>query len=301
MSGKTGIGWTESTWNCITGCDRLSDGCLHCYAQTLAARLKAAGNPRYQRDGNPRTSGPGFGLTLHPDKLTDPLHWKSPRMVFVNSMSDLFHDEVPDSFIADIFAVMALAPQHTFQILTKRPRRMCSLLNDPRFGLSVIQEFLELVPEMGQTMFSERWPGWPLPNVWLGTSVEDQRWADQRIPLLLQAPASVHFVSAEPLLGRIDLRPWLPRPWSAIEWAESGEPNPEDYPPMLGWTILGGESGSGHRPMDMPSALALVEQCQQAGVATYVKQDSGPRPGMQGRFSDDVWALKEFPKTRALA
>jgi protein gp37 len=119
----TAIEWTDATWNPTTGCDRVSPGCANCYALTLAARLKAMGQPRYQRDGDPRTSGPGFGLTLHPDKLDEPLRWRKPRMVFVNSMSDLFHEEVPFDFIAKVFDVMARAPQHTFQVLTKRPER----------------------------------------------------------------------------------------------------------------------------------------------------------------------------------
>jgi protein gp37 len=249
MSEKTGIKWTDATWNPVTGCDRVSEGCDHCYALTLAARLKAMGNPRYQTDGPARTSGPGFGLTLHPDKLLEPLRWHSPRMVFVNSMSDLFHPDVPDQFIRDVWDIMVAAPRHTFQILTKRPRRMASLLADT----------------------------WPLPNVWLGVSAENQRWADQRIPLLMKTPAAVHFVSAEPLLGPIFL---------------------EQYPD---WLIIGGESGDGHRPMNPEWAEHLVYQADSSamddfpGTAVFVKQDSGRYPGMQGRLSDALWARKEFP------
>src|SRR6266536_3941321 len=120
---RSAIEWTEATWNPVTGCDRVSEGCDHCYALTLAKRLRAAGNPRYQTDGDPRTSGPGFGLTLHWDVLERPLGWRRPRLVFVNSMSDLFHPRVPAAFIARAFDVMAEAEQHTFQILTKRPGR----------------------------------------------------------------------------------------------------------------------------------------------------------------------------------
>jgi protein gp37 len=127
----TTIEWTEETWNPVTGCDRISPGCDHCYALTMAGRLKAMGQPKYQRDGDPRTSGPGFGLTVHPDTLDAPLRWRKPRRVFVNSMSDLFHPEVPDEFVLAVWAVMEAAPQHTFQILTKRPQRMASLMSTP--------------------------------------------------------------------------------------------------------------------------------------------------------------------------
>ena len=126
---STGISWTGETWNPTTGCDRVSSGCDHCYAMTMAKRLKGMGQAKYQRDGDPKTSGPGFGLTVHRDALTLPLRWRKPRKVFVNSMSDLFHADVPAEFIARVFAVMAACPQHTFQVLTKRHARMKSLLN----------------------------------------------------------------------------------------------------------------------------------------------------------------------------
>lgn len=142
--GKSAIEWTTDTWNPVTGCDRVSPGCAHCYALDLAARLKGMGQERYQRDGDPRTSGPGFGLTLHPDRLDEPLRWRRPRRVFVNSMSDLFHEQIPDDYIFEVFDVMRRAAQHTFQVLTKRPERMSALFrgNDPE------------------------------PNVWLGVSIE---------------------------------------------------------------------------------------------------------------------------------
>src|SRR5580704_10721215 len=129
----TGISWTEETWNPATGCDRVSPGCDRCYALTMAKRLKGMGQAKYQRDGDPKTSGPGFGLTVHPDALDLPRHWRKPRKVFVNSMSDLFHKDVPSEFIARVFAVMAACPQHTFQVLTKRHARMRSLLNNDGF------------------------------------------------------------------------------------------------------------------------------------------------------------------------
>ena len=210
MSGKTAIEWATDVWNPVTGCDRVSPGCANCYAAKMAARLKAMGDPRYQKDGA-RASGPGFGVTLHPDLLDLPLRWKKPRMVFVNSMSDLFHEDVPDWYIDRVFMVMARAPQHTFQVLTKRPMRA-------RQWAKEAQEAL------------------PLGNVWLGVSVENQRWANERIPLLLGTPAAVRFVSCEPLLGPLDLR------WSRA----------------LHWVIVGGESGAIHT-RDGPER-ALVEQ-----------------------------------------
>jgi protein gp37 len=174
MSDKTAIEWTEATWNPVTGCDRVSPGCDHCYALTLAARLKAMGSPKYQEDGDPRTSGPGFAVTIHCGELAVPRQWRRPRLVFVNSMSDLFHPRVPASFIAEVFEVMTETPQHTYQILTKRPKRARAILR-------------ELVPD-------------PLFNVWLGVSVEDDRRTD-RIPSLRDVPAAVRFLSCEPLLG----------------------------------------------------------------------------------------------------
>ncbi len=171
MADHSGIEWTEATWNPTTGCDRISDGCDHCYALTLARRLKAMGNSKYQNDGDPRTSGPGFGVTVHPDALTVPVGWRRPRLIFVNSMSDLFHARVPSDFIGQVFDVMASTPRHTYQLLTKRPTRAARMAA----GLP--------------------WPA----NVWLGVTVEDQATA-WRIDELRKVPAAVRFVSAEPLL-----------------------------------------------------------------------------------------------------
>jgi protein gp37 len=243
MSVGTGIEWTEATWNPVTGCDRVSEGCDHCYALTLAARLKAMGNPRYQVDGGPRRSGPGFGVTLHADKLKEPLGWRKPKIVFVNSMSDLFHDEVTDDFVLDVFQSMRHTPQHTYQVLTKRPGRMASLLRHWR----------------------EEGVIGPLPNVWLGTSVENQRWADIRIPPLLRTPAAVRFLSCEPLLGPIDLGP------SARH---------------IDWVIVGGESGPHHRPVEPGWVRALREECLRVGVSFFFKQWGGRTPKAGGRELD---------------
>lgn len=230
----TRIQWTETTWNPVTGCDQVSPGCDNCYAMRMARRLKAMGQPKYQTDGDPRTSGPGFGVAVHEDVLTHPLRWRNPRRVFVNSMSDLFHTDVPDEFIARVFAVMSATPKHTYQILTKRHARMRALLNSEQFQ-----------------QFDRNQQDWPLPNVHLGVSAETQQWASIRVPALVDTPAAVRWVSAEPLLGPLDLRPWLPH---------------------LDWVVVGGESGPGARPLDLGWVRRIVADCQAAGTAVFVKQ-----------------------------
>jgi len=175
MSDKSAIEWTDATWNPTTGCDRVSPGCANCYALELAARLKEMGQAAYQRDGDPRTSGPGFALTLHEDRLEVPLRWSRPRRIFVNSMSDLFHPEVPGLFVRRVWETMVKASHHSFQVLTKRPERM--------------REWVNLNADVA-----------PAPNVWLGTSVENARWRT-RIDELRAIPAAVRFLSCEPLLG----------------------------------------------------------------------------------------------------
>ncbi|MCA1671718.1 MAG: phage Gp37/Gp68 family protein [Actinobacteria bacterium] len=188
MSDRSPIEWTQATWNPTTGCDRVSAGCDNCYALTLAARLKAMGSTKYQRDGDPRTSGPGFGLAVHPRALDVPRRWRTPRVIFVNSMSDLFHARVPLTFIREVFAVMADTPQHTYQLLTKRARR-----------LRRIADQLD-------------WPA----NLWMGVSVEDTRVLD-RVEDLRHVPAAVRFLSCEPLLGPLD-----GIDLTAIQWVIAG-------------------------------------------------------------------------------
>ena len=172
MGDHSAIEWTEATWNPTTGCDRTSPGCDHCYTLTLAKRLKAMGVAKYQRDGDPRTSGPGFGISIHPDALSVPHHWRNPRTIFVNSMSDLFHPEVPDGFIQEVFAVMESTPRHTYQLLTKRSKRLT-----------------QLAPVLP-------WPA----NVWMGVTVESSQYRF-RVNHLRNVPAAVRFLSLEPLLG----------------------------------------------------------------------------------------------------
>ena len=202
VADRSAIEWTEATWNPTTGCDRISPGCDNCYALTLAKRLKAMGSPKYQTDGDPRTSGPGFGVAVHEDALDTPLRWREPRTVFVNSMSDLFHARVPAAFVERVFAVMAATPRHTYQVLTKRATRLA-----------------RLAPTLPWT-----------PNIWMGVSVEDESQVD-RIGQLRKVPSAVRFVSAEPLLGpldQIDL--------AGVDWViGGGESGPHARPMDPAW------------------------------------------------------------------
>jgi protein gp37 len=202
MTNRSSIEWTEVTWNPVTGCDRISAGCDHCYALALAKRLKAMGAAKYQQDGDPRTSGPGFGVAVHPEALDEPYRWRTPRVVFVNSMSDLFHARVPLAFVQSVFEVIADTPQHTYQVLTKRSLRLRRLADQLR---------------------------WP-PNLWMGVSVESAEKLS-RVDHLRQVPAAVRFLSCEPLLGpldKIDL--------TGIGWVIAGGESGPNYRPMqLEW------------------------------------------------------------------
>lgn len=252
MGDKTGIEWTDATWNPVTGCDKVSPGCDHCYAETFAERWRGTRGHYFET---------GFDVQPRPDKLALPLRWTKPRKVFVNSMSDLFHDRVPDEYIARVFAVMALAEQHTFQLLTKRHGRMKSLLRGRPFQQQVWEAWSTLdTPKGCPTLEYAEYPDWPLPNVWLGVSAEDQKRADLRIPALLDTPAAVRFVSAEPLLGPIDLHA-DPIGKDSVFWIGH-----------LDWVIVGGESGPSARPMHPDWARSLRDQCIGAGVPFLFKQ-----------------------------
>jgi protein gp37 len=242
----------------------------------MAKRLKAMGNPKYQTDGNPATSGPGFGVATHNDVLTLPLRWRKPARIFVNSMSDLFHDKVPDWFIAEVFAVMACAPQHIYQVLTKRHGRMRSLLNSDEFKLQVNTAYSCLPSDIPAV----RGYTWPLSNVWGGVSVEDQHWAGIRIPALVETSLAVRWVSAEPLLGPVEM---------AAHWLRPTFPGPR-----INWVVVGGESGTGARLMHPDWAWSLVKQCRAAGTAVFVKQ-----LGSQwGRNHHDIGAFPEHLRVR---
>lgn len=239
------IEWTEATWNPTVGCTKVSPGCDNCYAEKITNRFGGAG---------------AFDtVVLHPDRLDKPLHWKKPRRVFVNSMSDLFHDDVPDTFIAEVWAVMAMAPQHTFQVLTKRHARMRSILSSKRFRILVQNRSYKRNPYFKP-------PVLPLPNAWLGVSVEDQKWANIRIPALLGTPAAVRWLSCEPLLGPIDLYETAIGPLQRFP----DEPNGETG--RIDWVVVGGESGRDARPMHPDWARSLRDQCVSAGVPFFFKQ-----------------------------
>ncbi|MCW2981851.1 MAG: phage Gp37/Gp68 family protein [Solirubrobacterales bacterium] len=241
MADNSAIEWTEATWNPVTGCDRISPGCAHCYARTFAERWRGVPGHAYEQ---------GFDLRLWPERIDQPLRWKRPRQIFVNSMSDLFHPDVPDEFIAEVFATMVEADQHVFQILTKRPERL-----------------LELADELP----------WP-PHVWMGVSIENRRFVN-RADLLREVPASIRFISAEPLLG----------PLEGLDLTD------------IHWLIAGGESGAGHRPIREEWVLDLRDRCESSDVAFFFKQWGGFRPKSNGRLLEGrEWNAMPAPSEEAL-
>lgn len=271
MSDKSGIEWTDATWNPVTGCTKVSQGCKHCYAEREWARISA---PRDRCKPNRYTGRAFTDVACHPDLLDKPLRWRKPRMIFVNSMSDLFHEAVPDKFVIDVFCIMARAIDHghTFQVLTKRPERMAKFLTDTRNVSNIIYKSRDEDYE------------WPLPNVWLGVSCEDQATADERIPLLLQTPAAVRWVSAEPLLGLIMLDTYLGK----LPEDDDGAP----YPGHLDWIVAGGESGPQARPMQPEWARSIRDQCQASGVKFFFKQWGEWAP----RYKGEPWIYMEMER-----
>lgn len=232
MADRSAIEWTDATWNPVTGCTKVSPGCAYCYAERLMLRF----------GGKPFLPGKAE-IVLHPERLDAPLRWRKPRRVFVNSMSDLFHEEVPDEFIDQVFARMRAARWHVFQILTKRPERMRAYVG-PREGSTSSKHWYS----------ANNWR-WPLPNVWLGVSVENQRWADERIPLLLDTPAAIRFVSCEPLLAPLDIARWLRVRTDYHAAVLGGASYYGSYDRRhLDWVICGGESSG-------PEGRRLVERC----------------------------------------
>ncbi|MBX3031468.1 MAG: phage Gp37/Gp68 family protein [Chloroflexi bacterium] len=241
MSDKSAIEWTDATWNPITGCSKVSPGCANCYAETLSLRFGWSQLPWHPANAEEN-------VVQHPERLDQPAKWRQPRMIFVNSMSDIAHEQVEDAFVGRIWDQMRAAPQHTFQILTKRPARLADLarrFNDP-----------------------------PLPNVWLGTSVENDRWT-RRVDDLRTAPAAARFISAEPLLG----------PLPSLDLTD------------IHWLIVGGESGVKHRPLDPDWARDLRDRATAQGVAFFFKQWGGRTPKAGGRELDGrTW--DEMPLAR---
>lgn len=274
MSDNSHIEWTDATWNPTTGCTKVSEGCRHCYIDRTPA-FRIGSKPKNGELIPPRRFdseeiGGTTGVMVHPERLEQPLRWKRPRRIFVNSLSDLFHDDISDEFIVSVFATMALTQRHIFQVLTKRPRRMMSLLSCPTFPRDVSRAAVDMP-------FEKDAPSpWPLPNVWLGASVEDQKTADQRIPLLCQTPAALRFLSCEPLLGPVDLTA-TPVGQALGECESCGQ---NGYPGCdacqgvggINWVIVGGESGPKARPMHPDWARSIRDQCDVADVPFFFKQ-----------------------------
>lgn len=290
MSDGTKIEWTDATWNVVNGCSVVSPGCTNCYAMRLAGtRLRnhpsRAGLTVDSKAGPVWTGETRFNEAV----LLDPLKWQRPRRIFVCAHGDLFHDDVGEDTIDQVFAAMALAPQHVFQVLTKRPQRMREymLSIDNGNGERLDGFRSALVEGMAQKIHHERTGDdsvdlWlavhlPLPNVWLGVSVEDQARADERIPLLLNTPAAKRWLSCEPLLGPVDLTEWLGL-WEPSEqiWTPGGgsftTERPRPPAPLLDWIVAGGESGPGARPMHPDWPRLLRDQCAAAGVPFLFKQ-----------------------------
>lgn len=298
---KSGIEWTDITWNPVSGCSKVSQGCKNCYAERVFPRVYG----RYRDFTN---------IIMHQARLSQPLRLRNPKRIFVNSMSDLFHESVSHAFLDQVFAVMALCPQHTFQILTKRPERMLAYLQmvdserDMQRWINAANSLAEPRSSWQQRLESLLLP-WPLPNVWLGVSVEDQATADERIPLLLQTPAAVRFISAEPLLGGIDLmginaagwdecftaadargRLNALTGWCYIEYPENGNwidlaetvdtrgRSAARNHSSLDLVIAGGESGPNARPSNPDWFRSLRDQCAATGAAFFFKQWGEFRP-----------------------
>lgn len=273
MAQSTSIEWTDAVWNFVRGCSRVSDGCKNCYAERVAARFAGPGQP-YEGlakfvNHKPRWTGE---ISFHEDILLAPLKRKKPTTYFVNSMSDLFYEKVKDEWLDKAFAVMALTPQHTYQILTKRPERMREYVESlTQYEFAISQYWLGDWVSMGMDRVSyqglERvYVNSPLKNVWLGVSVEDQETADERIPLLLETPAAVRWVSAEPLLGPVDIDVWVhhQEPYCSAGRCAEGR--------GLDWIVVGGESGPGARPFDIQWARNIIAQCKPVLVPVFVKQ-----------------------------
>jgi len=286
MSDNSSIEWTEATWNPTTGCTKVSPGCDHCYAETFAERWRGVPGHHFEQ---------GFDVILRPDKLDLPLRWRKPRRIFVNSMSDLFHDAIPDEYIARVIAVMHQTPRHTYQVLTKRHARLRSLFTTKWADFSeLIQGAIDgMYDDPDDQLLRE---AWPVRNIWWGVSVEDQKWADIRIPALLETPAAVRWLSCEPLLGPLDLmrEGWL---LSEINQFEH-DPAVHLYrwmpqPGGLDWVVVGGESGPGARPMHPDWARGLRDQCTSASVPFFHKQNGQFSLVLDRPEAGDLWLARD--------
>lgn len=309
MADHTKIEWTDATWNIITGCSVVSAGCKHCYAMKLAG-TRLQHHPSRAGLTQMSAAGPVWNgeVRFNEQWLDQPMRWTKPRLIFVCAHGDLFHEAVPDEWLDRVFAMMALCPRHTFQVLTKRPARMLAYLADAEMEIRDAIKYERVAHTMQ----------WPLRNVWLGVSVEDQAAADERIPLLLKTPAAVRWISAEPLLGTVDLRhlnkdketneldalqPWT---WEQEleQWRGSSETWEEDFAdwyggmtiaqakgpchPKIDWVVGGAESGNHARPTHPAWFRSLRDQCAAAGVAYLHKQNGEwlPRSSCYHTFED---------------
>lgn len=310
MSENSKIEWTDATWNIITGCDVTSPGCKNCYAMKLAG-TRLRNHPSRAGLTQATPAGPVWNgaVRFNDEWLDQPFRWRSPRMIFVCAHGDLFHEAVPDEWIDRVFAVMARTREHTFQVLTKRADRMLEYFSHKsRHGY-----VLAAAADIGWAGMD--WCPWPLPNVWLGVSAEDQRRANERVHKLLQVPAAVHWLSAEPLLSAIDLTqielpseynitPTLPGRINAL--CTDDEDRYYQAPNKLGWVVVGGESGNGARPMHPDWARRLRDQCAQYDVPFLFKQwgewSAAPEiidasGGLFHQFDDGVWMQRIGKKT----
>lgn len=315
MADRSKIEWTDATWNPVTGCTRVSSGCANCYID-WAPPFRIEGRHFVVSSGErSHAIGSTTGVRIHPDRLDQPLRWRKPRRIFVNSLSDVFHQDVPDEYIARIFAVMALAQRHTFQVLTKRHGRMRSLLRSAAFRDLFDAEKDRVVSDAASTgvlpryqldAMRQRWwrSPWPLPNVWLGVTVEDQTQADLRIPALLETPAAVRFLSCEPLLARVRL---CRCEGAAFETQTHpfivNESCPLHGSVRVDWVIAGGESGPDARPMHPDWARALRDDCQTVGVPFLFKQwgEWGTHPDVISAEDRTAWATRDGRIVRSWA
>ncbi len=317
MAKNSKIEWTDDTWNPVTGCSVVSPGCTNCYAMRLAGTRMRGHSSRAGLTVDSKAGPVWNGLVrFNEGWLDQPLRCKRPRRIFVCAHGDLFHEGVPDAWLDRVFAVMALAPQHTFQVLTKRAARMRAYLTDPSFGIRVGGELMKsargnagaeaLVIDLAHRLTVKRQP---LPNVWLGVSAEDQQRGDERVPDLLETPAAVRFVSAEPLLGPIDftkLQTFGGGQLDALRGMWATYPIVErdgraavltKAPPRLDQIIVGGESGPGSRPMHRQWTCSIRDQCAPAGVAFFFKQWGSWQP--DGGLDDGGERFVNVGKARA--
>ena len=266
MAETSAIEWTDATWQPVTGCSVVSPGCTNCYAMRLAG-TRLAHHPSRAGLTIDTKAGPVWNgkVRLNEEWLLQPLRWRRPRRIFVCAHGDLFHESVPDEWIDRVFAVMAIAPQHTFQVLTKRSGRMREYLSGDALR-RVAQSANRIRPVAGMI-------AWPLTNVWLGVTAEDQTRANERIPDLLATPTALRFVSIEPMLGPVDLRNVSPADKYEIDALSGYDFDRGLVGPRLDWVICGGESGPNARPMHPDWARGLRDQCAAAGVPFFHKQN----------------------------